>query len=523
MSTIDLFDKPSSQSFPPPRAFQDKTHNALRMGFYENHRCQVVCAPTGAGKTYLGLRLIYEAVKRKRKDGTPQRAVFICDRKTLIKQTDKAAQKYGMPLAGIIQADNPRFDLSKPFQIASAQTLEARGVVDDFDVVVVDECHTEYEVITNFIASTKATVIGLSATPFTKGMGKKYSRVINAATMDELVKLGVLVPLRVLSCKTPSMKGAKTKDGEWTPKEAEQRGLTIVGDVVREWLEHASHLKTIIFGPTIVHCEGLVEKFKAAGVEAACFTAKTDDVERRRILEEFEKPDSSIRVLISVEALAKGFDVTDVGCVGDCRPMRKSLSTVVQMWGRGLRAHGLPWMDPEATKKECLLLDFSGNAVRFAEDFADLYFNGISELDAGEKMDAKIRKDEENPVRKCPACGFSPCGKKCIRCGFEKKSTSLIEHQEGRAEEIDILGLRKKGYADNAAELYEMLATYEKNRGGEKARQRTAIRFKEFTGKWPNQVDRALEGTYDTAARLPNSKVKNKIRSLQIAFARSSR
>lgn len=362
--------------------------------------------------------------------------------------------------------------------------------------------------ITNYIAATKATVIGLSATPFTKGMAKKYSRVINAATMDALVKLGVLVPMRVISCTSPDMKGAKTKSGEWTPKEAEQRGLTIIGDVVREWLEHAGNAKTIVFGPTIVHCGGLVEKFKAAGVEAACFTAKTDDVERRRLLEEFEKPDSKIRVLISVEALAKGFDVTDVGCVCDCRPLRKSLSTFVQMVGRGLRSH--------PGKTECLLLDFSGNVRRFAEDFSELYFNGLDELDAGEKLDAKVRKDEETPVRKCPRCGFLPCGKKCIKCGFEKKSTSLLEHQDGRGEEFDVLGLRKKGYAENAAELYAMIATYERLRGGEKAKGRAAYRFKEFTGKWPNGFDH----TFETAFKPPTLALKKKIRSLQIAFAK---
>jgi hypothetical protein len=44
----------------------------------------------------------------------------------------------GMPTHGIIQADNPRMALFRPFQIASAQTIGACGLTDDFDVVVVD-------------------------------------------------------------------------------------------------------------------------------------------------------------------------------------------------------------------------------------------------------------------------------------------------------------------------------------------------------------------------------------------------
>ena len=88
-----------------------------------------------------------------------------------------------------------------------------------------------------------------------------------------------------------------------------------------------------------------------AGVMAAVFTSHTTPTERKALLDEYRKPDSDLRVLISVEALAKGFDVPDVGCVVDCRPLRKSLSTAIQMWGRGLRA------SPETGKTDCILLD----------------------------------------------------------------------------------------------------------------------------------------------------------------------
>ena len=118
MSNIDLFDKPLTRMFPRPRDFQQTTHEALRSGFIEGHQRQVVCAPTGAGNTYLGLRIIDEALKRGK------RAVFVCDRKTLIRQTDIKAQEYGMPIASLFQGGNPRMDLARSFQIASAQTFE---------------------------------------------------------------------------------------------------------------------------------------------------------------------------------------------------------------------------------------------------------------------------------------------------------------------------------------------------------------------------------------------------------------
>jgi DNA repair protein RadD len=58
--------------FPEPRAFQDAAHERLRDGVRNGHRCQMLMAATGAGKTYLGLRIINEALERGR------RAIFVC-------------------------------------------------------------------------------------------------------------------------------------------------------------------------------------------------------------------------------------------------------------------------------------------------------------------------------------------------------------------------------------------------------------------------------------------------------------
>lgn len=504
----EAFGSVNASRFPEPRAFQEKAHRELRAGVMAGHQRQVVMAPTGAGKTYLALRVCDEALKRG------NRVLFICDRKTLINQTSAVADAYGMPAHGIIQADNPRMAMWRPFQIASGQTLAARGINDDFKVVVVDECHTLYGATTEFISNTKASVIGLSATPFTKGLGGIYSRVVMAATMDELVKLGVLVPMRVMSCIRPDMAGAKTSGGEWTAKAAEERGMGLVGDVVREWLEHANNAKTIVFGPTKVHCAHLREQFLGAGVRAELFTADTTDTERKDLLDEYRKPDSAIRVLISVEALAKGFDVPDVACVCDCRPLRKSLSTFVQMVGRGLRS--------SPGKAECLLLDFSGNVIRFAKDFSDVYYNGLAELDAGEKLDREVRKDEDNEASECPACGFTPMGRRCIRCGFEPKIVSVAEHDVGRAQEVDVLGIGTgpNAYASSLKELYAMLATHERRRaerrGGGNPKGATAWRFKDLTGDWP---PRSFSYA-NTPTCEPSSALRGKLQSMAIAYAK---
>ena len=462
-------------TFPAPRPFQVSAHNALREGFKAGHKNQLVMAPTGSGKTYLGLRICNEAMQRGK------RAVFLCDRTTLINQTSAVADQYGLYNHGIVQAQHWRRRPQELLQIASVQTIAKREFWPECDVLVVDEAHTTYKAWTEFSMATKATVIGLSATPFTTGLGKIFSNLVNATTMHELTQSGVLVPMRIFSCSKPDMTGAKTAGGEWTDKAAEERGMTIIGDVVTQWIQHGEGRKTIVFGSTIKHCQELCGEFISSGIMAAVFTADTTAEEREKILKEYRKPDSTLKVLISVEALAKGFDVPDVECICDARPLRKSLSTAIQMWGRGLRS--------SPGKKDCYLLDFSGNIIRFFEDFNDIFFNGLQQLDDGEKLDKQVREKEEFEDKGCPACGYKPFYKRCMACGFEKISQRLTEVLPGEMKEIFIgEGSKKKKLADSPENLWHQLVTYARfHSKPETAKGRAWHLFLDITGqksKW---------------------------------------
>ena len=123
----------ASSKFPEPRPFQSTAHEKLRQGRAAGHKNQMVMAPTGAGKSYLGLRIAHEALLKGK------RVIFVCDRTTLINQTSEAADGYGLSAHGIIQAAHWRFNPEMPFQIASAQTL-ARRDWPDADVIIIDEC-----------------------------------------------------------------------------------------------------------------------------------------------------------------------------------------------------------------------------------------------------------------------------------------------------------------------------------------------------------------------------------------------
>jgi len=489
-------------TFPEPRPFQDEAHEALRNGFRNGHKRQVLMAATGAGKTFIGLRLAHEALAKGRS------ALFICDRTTLIDQTSAVADRYGLSAHGVIQAKHWRTDPSMPFQIASVQTL-ANRTWPKADVVIIDEVHCQYKAWVDRIPNLDAAVIGLSATPFSSGLGRLFSNLVNAAPMARLVAEGHLVPMRVFSCIRADMTDAETRAGEWTDRAAEERGMAIIGDVVSEWQSRAEGRKTICFGATIHHCEEIARQFSEAGIMASVFSAKTPQSERETILKEYRKQDSLLRVLVSVEALAKGFDVPDVSCVIDCRPLRKSLSTAIQMWGRGLRT------SPETGKNDCILLDHSGNIIRFREDFEAIYHEGLDALDMGEKLDKVVRKDKDEDDEKscCPQCGYQPFHRRCMSCGYQIQPASLVEHEAGESHEIMIRG---KPAASDEKDLWAQCVSYCRGRGNSGTiKQRAAHGFKSITGQWP-----PWHWSIDVTAPVTKA-VANKFRANYISYSKA--
>ena len=163
----------------------------------------------------------------------------------------------------------------------------------------------------------------------------------------------------------------------------------------------------------------------------------------------------------------------------------------------------------------CILLDFSGNIIRFADDFSEVYFKGLDKLDDGEKLDKEIRKDEDKEAKSCPKCGYSPMGKRCVKCGYEPAPKSLVEHLAGEMKEVVMLNGRK--LANDHADLWAQLSTYSKEHSvPEKQQGRAAHLYLDMIGHWPPREFRV-----ETAPHMePSRNVMNKIRSLHIAYVK---
>jgi len=161
----------------------------------------MVQIPTGGGKTLLAARLIAGA----RAKGN--RVVFVAPYSTLISQTIAVFEGEGLGPIGAMQADHPRTNPFAPIQVATSQTL-ARRDRPDADLVFVDEAHRMDEALFDWLNAPEmqaVPVIGLSATPWAKGLGEHYDHLIVGATTASLIEAGHLSPFRIYARPRPTL------------------------------------------------------------------------------------------------------------------------------------------------------------------------------------------------------------------------------------------------------------------------------------------------------------------------------
>jgi len=420
-------------TIPQLRPYQYEAVEQIRQLVRQGKRNILLCAPTGSGKTIMASYLIAASLAKG------SRSAFVVDRLSLVNQTSETLDSLGID-HGVMQANHWRFRPSRQVQLCSVQTL-ARREWPQTDLIIVDECHTLNKAVTERIARRDGVTIGLTATPFTRGLGKIYDAMVNVTTTS-------------------------------------RRAMQVVGDCVAEYLKHGQGKKFICSAADIAHARELHRQFMAAGVVCSLYTSKELNSERDLVVQEFRKPDSSIRGLVTVVAASKGFDVPDIGVVIMARPLRNSLAEHIQFLGRGLRtARG---------KEECLVLDHSGNCLRFWDAMHDFFETGIQRLDDGRKKPKEKRKGKQaqDRVTKCPSCKLlhRPMPY-CPHCGHEYPKRATVTHVTGTLKELIAGGDRKV----LSAALWPQIVHWAIGKHGvnETGRKRALAVYRNMTGQWP--------------------------------------
>ena len=283
----------------------------------------MLAAPCSFGKTIVAVEMLAEMARKGR------RGMFICDRIKLVQQAVDEFDAHGIE-AGVIQGwDHPRSNWNSPIQIASVQTLARRKVWPLAHLIIVDEAHVHYKTHTRLMEEYEnVPFIGLSATPFAKGLGNHYQDLIVPITSAQLMQKGYLAPVKYYGAKKLDLKGVKTKrlqggSMDYDPNALAKRmeeDTDLVGDIVKNWQKYAENSQTIAFSPSIIQSKALVNMFNDAGIPAEHIDGYMDDAERQILFREHDE--GRFKILSCSKLLNTGYDAPSVRCLIDAFPTK---------------------------------------------------------------------------------------------------------------------------------------------------------------------------------------------------------
>jgi len=389
------------------REHQERAVEMLRMSLRKGNKRPILAAPCSFGKTITAAYMLSEAVKKGK------RGIFFCDRVKLVQQALKEFDSQGLDV-GVMQSNHERTNYAAPIQIASIQTVARRPQVPEFDFAVVDECHVHYSSLQKIMDRyTAVPFIGLSATPYSKGLGTVYDDLIVPITPETLLDRGYLCPVDYYGGHSVDVSGVRgralqTGGTDYDPKvlaNKTEEDVKLTGDIIQNWLKHAEGRQTIAFSPSIKHSRDMVDQFNAAGISAVHIDGYMEDEERQIIYEAHDR--GEFLILSCSRLLNVGYDAPKVSCLIDCFPTR-SLITYVQRAGRIMRT--------SEGKEQAVYLDHAGNVARhgFAEHIVP------DSLDRGEKRfseKTQVKEKKESSPNDCPQCYKKFVGLRCS-CGY---------------------------------------------------------------------------------------------------------
>jgi DNA repair protein RadD len=213
---------------------------------------------TGGGKT-----VVAGAIAEKCQQAC-QRAIFTVPALSLIDQTVERFYSLGVRDVGVIQADHALTNYARQIQVASVQTLQRRHI-PDADLVMIDEAHRWFEFYAKWMKNpewSNVPFIGLSATPWTRGLGKYFDRLIIASTTEELIREGYLSKFRVYAPSSPDLTNVRTVAGDYHDGDLSKAmdKTALVADVVDTWLIRGKGRPTICFGVDRAHAPSICSR-----------------------------------------------------------------------------------------------------------------------------------------------------------------------------------------------------------------------------------------------------------------------
>ncbi|MEW6438816.1 MAG: DEAD/DEAH box helicase [Pseudomonadota bacterium] len=497
----DLFSRSPTAVPKPLRPYQERALELLRATILSGRRRPILALPTGAGKTRLAAEIIRGALAQSRT------VIFIVPRLSLIEQAVRDFEAEGIFDIGVKQGRHHRTDSAAAVQIASAQTLARRDDRPRSDIVIVDECHIQHQHLIDWIENPefKETLfIGLSATPWSRGLGRTYDALLQPISIAELIETDFLSRLRVFAPEGPDLGDVRLTAGEYNEgdlsKACDKKELT--ANIVETWKRRAAGFPTLCYGVDRRHAQHLQERFIEAGIVAEYLDCETPLFDREDVFDRFRA--GRTRIICNVATLDTGINLPDVRCIIDARPTRSRIR-FVQTIGRGLR--------PAPGKERLLVLDHAGNTARLGL----VTEIGCNCLDKGEERGKAYdrAKGSEPVIITCKQCDcvLPRRARECPACGEPIFATTEVIEKDGELVELGATRARRERGPDiDQALWFGALTRIGRERGYK--RGWPAAMFKARFGRWPPR-------NFLPSEREPTVEIRNWVRSRQIAFAKA--
>ena len=346
------------------RPYQEKCHDAVMSNYDKGVLSQLICLFTGAGKTYILIKLL-EKMGFKR-------VLWLSFQEELVSQSAMAfiADKFDeqfynhvkeVGFLDYVKDDSSRFamkgfsmgcikgDIFKPdanVVMGSVMTVVRRLSKlpsDYYDCIICDEAHlfgskSAYSVIEHF---KPKLLLGCTATP-TRADGMMLGDIFDSISFDyglgEGIKDNWCAELDAIRIKTNvDLDKVKTTAGDLNQGDLSNEVNTLARNqlIVDKWKEYAVGRQTIAFCVSIQHAIDLAEVFRINGINAVAVSSNEElTPERSENISKFKE--GKIEVITNVNILVAGFDHIDTGCAIMACPT-KSLTKYLQSIGRTAR------------------------------------------------------------------------------------------------------------------------------------------------------------------------------------------
>ena len=434
--------------------FQRELLIEISAAFCGGFRSVCLQLETGGGKTVVAGQATLDLFRSL---GSRRGAVtlHLVHRKELLEQTYRTLCDFGLEkYIGIIGSGYPETPWA-PLQIGSVPSVLRRlNRLKTWlrpKLKIWDETH---HILADSWADVAAAFprgydLGLTATPARtdgRGLGSHYGHMVVGPPYPELVKIGILCPVRTYSVPIDIDLSAlrKGQRGDFTRSSLEKaipRG-PVIASAIKNFEALARDRRTLFFGHTVEASKDFCAKLRSIGYRAEHVDGTTSAFVRGKIFQRFGSGET--QVLGNYDVATEGYDCPECDCVilG-----RKTASLIFyrQAVGRAKRA--------KKDGRGGLIIDLCGNLDDHGDPDEEIEWT----LEDGAISESVERAKSKG--RTCANCGFryKRSLEACPMCG-EKPAVKHIEYADVGVEQRKSVKTRKGGGKTKRAIIFAKAA-----------------------------------------------------------------